>query len=66
MVHVFIINPEIGRESLGELLRSQLEEIPNITYYVFDTRFAGEEQSLVRRIIRLFDQEDVRIYCCGG
>lgn len=66
MVHVFILNPETGKENFGEKLRAQLELIPNITYYVFDTRYAGEEQGLVKRIINLFDDEDIRIYCCGG
>ncbi len=66
MIHVFIINPETGKESFGETLRKQLEEMTDITYYVFDTRAVGEETQLVNRIINLFEDEEIRIYCCGG
>lgn len=66
MIHVFIINPETGKESFGENLRKQLEEMTDITYYVFDTRTAGEEKQLVNRIVNLFEDDKIRIYCCGG
>lgn len=65
MVHVFIINPETGRDDFGENLR-RLLGLTNITYYVFDTRYEGEEKELVKRVINLFEEEDIRIYSCGG
>lgn len=66
MKHIFVINSHAGKKNFATELRSQLAQIPDLDYYVFNTRKAGEEATLVRQIREIFDDEKIRFYCCGG
>ena len=66
MVHIFIVNPYAGDKTFAEDLRAKLESIENLNYFVFNTRYAGYETELVRKIQKIFDGEELRFYCCGG
>lgn len=66
MIHIFIINPFAGEKNFADNLRSKLEEIPNLNYFVFNTRYRGYEAELVRKVRRMFEGEELRFYCCGG
>ena len=66
MVHVFIVNPEYTDKSFAAELRKKLARIPDLTYYVFMTGAAGDETRLASIIEDIFQEEQLRIYSCGG
>ncbi|MGN1171623.1 MAG: diacylglycerol/lipid kinase family protein [Lachnospiraceae bacterium] len=66
MVHIFLINPYAGKRTFADGLRRKLKEIPDFDYFVFNTRHAGEEAELVRKMRNIFEDEKLRFYCCGG
>ncbi len=66
MVHIFIVNPYAGKKTFADDLRNKLKNIRNLNYFVFNTRYAGYEMELIRKIQRIFDGEKLRFYCCGG
>lgn len=66
MTHIFIVNPYSGNINLAENLRERLSKIEGLNYFVFNTRYAGYEASIVRKIRHFFEGEELRFYCCGG
>lgn len=66
MLHIFIVNPYAGRKTFADDLRSKLEKIDNLNYFVFNTRYAGNEAEIIRMIQDTFAGEQIRYYCCGG
>ncbi len=66
MIHIFIINPYAGNKTFADDLREKLSTIKNLEYFVFNTRYAGYETELVRKVQQLFEGEKLRFYCCGG
>lgn len=66
MTHIFIINPFAGQKTFAEDLRTKLESMENLNYFVFNTRYEGYETELVKKIQRIFDGDSLRFYCCGG
>ena len=66
MTHIFIINPFAGRKTFAEDLRTKLDGIKGLNYFVFNTRCQGYETELVKKIQNIFDGEELRFYCCGG
>lgn len=66
MTHIFIVNPYAGEKTFADDLRRKLKEIKNLKYFVFNTKRAGDEEALVRRILHIFQDEELRFYCCGG
>lgn len=66
MIHIFIINPFAGRKTFADDLRTKLDHISNLDYFVFNTRAHGHEAELVRKIQNIFEGDELRFYCCGG
>lgn len=66
MVHIFIVNPYAGQKTFADDLRSKLEGIKGLNYFVFNTRYAGYEREVVKKIQHIFEDEKLRFYCCGG
>ena len=66
MLHIFIINPFAGRKTFADDLRIKLASIKGLDYFVFNTRYAGYETELVKKIQHIFQGEKLRFYCCGG
>ena len=66
MIHIFIINPFAGDKTFADDLRTKLKNIKNLNYFVFNTRYAGYETELVKKIQHIFEDEPLRFYCCGG
>lgn len=66
MIHIFIINPVAGLRDRSEGIRQFLERKVDFSYLVFDTEEAGDERSIVSRMLKLFDDEKIRFYICGG
>ena len=66
MTHIFIINPFAGRKTFADDLRTKLDGIKGLEYFVFNTRHQGYETELVRKIQNIFEGEELRFYCCGG
>lgn len=66
MLHIFIINPFAGRKTFADDLRTKLASIEGLEYFVFNTRYAGYETELVKKIQHIFEGEKLRFYCCGG
>lgn len=66
MIHIFIVNPYAGEQTFADDLRAKLESMENLNYFVFNTRYAGYETELVRKIQKIFEGEELRFYCCGG
>ncbi len=66
MIHVFIVNPMAGNMNYAEALRKEISTYSDIEYYIFDTRNAGYEGELIKKIQHIFEDEKLRIYCCGG
>ncbi len=66
MTHIFIINPFAGDMTFADDLRTKLSSIKDLDYFVFNTRYAGYETELVKKIQHIFEGEKLRFYCCGG
>lgn len=66
MIHVFIVNPMAGDMQFAEALRKEISQYSDIEYYIFDTRNAGYEGELIKKIQHIFEDEKIRLYCCGG
>lgn len=70
MIHVFIVNPYAGKKTFADDLRSRLADYSrthrNFKYFVFNTRYRGYETELAMEICKSFENERLRIYCCGG
>ncbi len=66
MIHIFIINPFAGKKNFADDLRTKLENLKGIDYFVFNTRYKGYETELVKKISHIFEGEKLRFYCCGG
>lgn len=66
MTHIFIVNPFAGRKTFADDLRTKLANINGLNYFVFNTRYAGNETELVAKIQHIFKGEKLRFYCCGG
>ena len=66
MIHIFIINPVAGIRDRSESIRQFLERKQDFSYLVFDTEEAGHEADIVNRMLKLFDDERIRFYICGG
>lgn len=66
MIHIFIINPFAGHKNFADNLRAKLSTFEDLNYFVFNTRYAGYETELVRKILHIFEGEKLRFYCCGG
>ncbi len=66
MIHIFIINPFAGKKTFADDLRTKLNEIEGLEYFVFNTRYAGYETELVKKIQHIFAGEKLRFYSCGG
>lgn len=66
MKHIFMINPRAGRKEFATLLRETLERIDGLDYNIFNIRYPGHEKVLVDKVMHFFQEEKMRIYCCGG
>lgn len=66
MKHIFIVNPYAGSMTFANNLRQQLEKMKGFEYFLFNSRYTGNETELTRKIIDFFPQEQLRIYACGG
>ncbi len=66
MKHIFIVNPYAGSMTFANNLRQQLEKMNGFEYFLFNSRYTGNETELTRKIIDFFPQEQLRIYACGG
>ncbi len=66
MKHIFIVNPYAGNLNFANNLRQQLDTIKNFEYFLFYSRYTGNETELARKILYFFPEEPLRIYACGG
>ena len=44
MTHIFIINPYAGSKTFADDLRTKLNSIEGLNFFVFNTRYAGYER----------------------
>ena len=66
MKHVFIVNPYAGSMTFANNLRQQLEQIEGFEYFLFNSRYTGNETELTKKVMHFFPDEQLRIYACGG
>lgn len=66
MKHIFIVNTHAGDGKFSEKLRNTLAGMKDFDYFIFNTRKKQKEDQLVKKIIRYFKGEKLRIYSCGG
>lgn len=66
MKHIFIVNPYAGSMTFANNLRQQLESMDGLEYFLFNSRYTGNETELVEKILHFFPEEKLRIYACGG
>ena len=66
MKHIFIVNPYAGSMTFANNLRQQLEQIEGFEYFLFNSRYTGNETELTKKIVHFFPDEQLRIYACGG
>lgn len=64
--HIFIVNSFAGSQYFADNLRQTLEKIEGLHYFVFSTRYKGDETELVRKVLHFFNNKNLRFYCCGG
>jgi diacylglycerol kinase family enzyme len=66
MKHIFIVNPYAGSMTFANNLRGQLEKLDGFEYFLFNSRYTGNETELVQKLVHFFPDETLRIYACGG
>ena len=66
MTHIFIVNPNAGNKTFADDIRRKLSDIKGLNYFVFNTRYAGNEIEIIKDIQKIFENEKLRFYCCGG
>lgn len=66
MKHIFIVNPYAGSMTFANNLRQQLEKIDGFEYFLFNSRYPGNERELAEKMVHFFPDEKLRIYACGG
>lgn len=66
MKHIFIVNPYAGSMTFANNLRQQLEQIEGFEYFLFNSRYTGNETELTEKVVHFFPDEQLRIYACGG
>ncbi len=66
IIHIFIINPMADGRDRSENIRKFLERKEGFEYLVFDTEGPGQEQEIMQKMLKLFEDDDVRFYICGG
>ena len=65
MIHIFIINTLVAPPKFADMLKEQLSK-RSIRYYVFSTSKKGMEKDIAKRLLKFFEGEKIRFYCCGG
>ena len=48
MKHIFIVNPYAGSMTFANNLRRQLEKIEGFEYFLFNSRYTGNETELTK------------------
>jgi diacylglycerol kinase family enzyme len=66
VTHIFIVNAFAGSHGFAGDLRRKLRYMDGLRYFIFNTREAGGEVKLVQEIFKIFGNEKLRFYCCGG
>lgn len=66
MRHIFFINPYAGRNAFAANLRKELSQFDGFEYLILNIGHKGEEAELMEMIQSYFEDEMIRIYCCGG
>lgn len=66
MRHIFFINPYAGRNAFAANLRKELSQFDGFEYLILNIGHKGEEAELMEMIQSYFENEMIRIYCCGG
>ena len=66
MIHIFLVNPYAGKKTFADDLREKLKRIHGLQYFIFYTRYAGNEMEMVKLVQETFAGEKLRFYCCGG
>ena len=66
MKHIFIVNPYAGNMNFANNLRQELQQIEGFEYFLFNSRYTGNETELTKKIVHFFPNEQLRIYACGG
>lgn len=64
--YIFIINPEAGLEDKTEEIRNYIAAHDEIEGVVFNTEESGHETSVMKEMLEIFDDENVRVCVCGG
>ena len=66
MKHIFIVNPYAGSMTFANNLSRQLEQIEGFEYFLFNSRYTGNETELTAKVVHFSPDEQLRIYACGG
>lgn len=66
MKYIFIVNPVAGLVDKTEQIREFVSKRDDIEGIVFNTEETGHETSIMKEMLDIFDDEDVRICVCGG
>ncbi len=66
MRHIFIVNPYAGNMTFANNMRQQLEQIKDFEFFLFNSRYTGNEAELAKKVLGFFPDERLRIYACGG
>lgn len=66
MTHIFIFNPNSNAGGSSRKLREKLTQFSDLHYFIFIMRKNDTTAEMISRILRIFEGEKLRIYCCGG
>lgn len=66
MIHIFIINTLVVDRTVSDKIKEHLINRTDIRYFTFNTSHAGMESEITKKMIRFFEGERLRFYCCGG
>lgn len=64
--HIFIINPAVTPKGFSIALSNKLKEYKDLNYYIFSSRYPGNETVLIENAQKFFPNSKLRVYCCGG
>lgn len=66
MKHIFIVNPAAGKYSSAEIIKGQLNALPeNIDYEIYVTKGKNDAERYIKSVCES-SSSPVRFYACGG
>ena len=66
MKHIFVINPNAGKDNVVEKLKNELKAFPDLDIETYETTGEQDATRFVKAYCEAHPDEKIRFYACGG